>query len=200
LSTLHLHVAIPYIVALAGVVALTNESSAAPRHHGHHSGQLDRHWDRHTAGAERPRWHYAHSEGAGAHALGWHAGPHRWAHGAPREVADNTEPHHGARHGGRDTAADGGHNFSGFASYYSQGQRVASGGSFNPSGYTCAHRTLPFGTHLRVADPRSGRSVVVTVNDRGPFVHGRVLDLSLGAARALGMTGRGVMRVSASVI
>ena len=162
MSTLHLHVAIPYIVALAGVVALTNESSAAARHHGQHSGgQLNRHWDRHTA--------------------------------------DNTT-HHGARHRGRDTATDGGHSFSGFASYYSEGRRVASVGSFNASGYTCAHRTLPFGTHLRVADPRSGRSVVVTVNDRGPFVHGRVLDLSLGAARALGMTGRGVMRVSASVI
>jgi rare lipoprotein A len=51
-----------------------------------------------------------------------------------------------------------------------------------------------------VADPKSGRSVVVTVNDRGPFVHGRVLDVSLGAARALGMTERGVMRVEAHVI
>jgi rare lipoprotein A len=188
LSTLHLqhlHVAIPYIVALAGVVALTSESAAAARHHGHHSGgRLDRHWDRHTASAERARWH---------------AAAHRLTHRAPHEVADNSE-HHGARHGGRDSATDGAHSFSGFASYYSEGQHVASGGSFKASGYTCAHRTLPFGTHLRVADPRSGRSVVVTVDDRGPFVHGRVLDLSLGAARALGMTGRGVMRVSASVI
>jgi rare lipoprotein A len=200
LSTLHLHVAIPYIVALAGVVALTNESSAAAPHHGHYmGGQSDRHWDRHGAGTERPRWHHAHAERAGASGLAAHAASQRWAHRGSREAADSTE-HHGARHGGRDTTADGGHSFSGFASYYSEGQRVASGGSFNPSGYTCAHRTLPFGTHLRVADPRSGRSVVVTVNDRGPFVHGRVLDLSLGAARALGMTGRGVMRVSANVI
>jgi rare lipoprotein A len=65
---------------------------------------------------------------------------------------------------------------------------------------TCAHRSLPFGTHLRVADPKSGRSVVVTVNDRGPYVHGRVLDLSFGAARALGMIGRGVMHVEANVL
>jgi rare lipoprotein A len=201
LLTLHLHVAIPYIVALAGVVALTNESSAAARHHGHHlGGQWDRHWDRHTAAAERPRWHHARADRAGASALAAHAASHRWGHGGSREAAEGTEHHQDAHHGRRDTAGDGGHSFSGFASYYSEGQRVASGGSFNPSGYTCAHRSLPFGTHLRVADPRSGRSVVVTVNDRGPFVHGRVLDLSLGAARALGMTGRGVMRVSASVI
>jgi rare lipoprotein A len=92
------------------------------------------------------------------------------------------------------------HSFSGLASYYSEGQHVASGGTFDPSGYTCAHPTLPFGTRLRVADPKSGRSVVVTVNDRGPFVRGRVLDVSLGAARALGMTGRGVMHVEAHVI
>jgi rare lipoprotein A len=99
-----------------------------------------------------------------------------------------------------EVADERGHSFSGLASYYSEGQHVASGGTFDPSGYTCAHPTLPFGTHLRVADPKSGRSVVVTVNDRGPFVRGRVLDVSLGAARALGMTGRGVMRVEAHVI
>jgi rare lipoprotein A len=86
------------------------------------------------------------------------------------------------------------------ASYYSESQHVASGEKFDPSGYTCAHPSLPIGTHLRVADPKSGRSVVVTVNDRGPFVRGRALDLSLGAARALGMIGRGVMRVEAHVI
>jgi rare lipoprotein A len=99
-----------------------------------------------------------------------------------------------------EVADEGEHSFSGLASYYSEGRHVASGGAFDPSGYTCAHPTLPFGTHLRVADPKSGRSVVVTVNDRGPFLRGRVLDVSLGAARVLGMTGRGVMRVEAHVI
>jgi rare lipoprotein A len=121
--------------------------------------------------------------------------------GAHHHLARHQVTPHDAKSGARgETAHEGGHSFSGVASYYSEGQRVASGASFNPSGYTCAHRTLPFGTHLRVADPRTGRSVVVTVNDRGPFVHGRVLDLSLGAARALGMIGHGVMHVSASVI
>jgi rare lipoprotein A len=59
---------------------------------------------------------------------------------------------------------------------------------------------LPFGTQLRVTDPRSGRSVVVTVNDRGPFVRRRVLDLSLSAAQAIGMIGRGVMQITAVVL
>ena len=62
---------------------------------------------------------------------------------------------------------------------------------------TCAHRSLPFGTKLRVT--HGGRSVVVTVNDRGPFIHGRVLDLSTGAARAIGLTSAGVGRVTAEV-
>ena len=63
---------------------------------------------------------------------------------------------------------------------------------------TAAHRSLPFGTKLRVT--RGDRSVIVTINDRGPFVRGRVLDLSTGAARAIGLTGSGVGRVVAEVI
>lgn len=93
-----------------------------------------------------------------------------------------------------------GKSFSGAASYYKHGARVASGARFNPHGMTAAHRTLPFGTKIRVTDHRSGRSVIVTVNDRGPFIRGRVLDLSLGAAKALGMVGRGVARVHAEVL
>src|SRR4030081_2208940 len=86
-------------------------------------------------------------------------------------------------------------NIEGVASYYWQGSRVASGGKYNPNGLTAAHRSLPFGTRLRVSDPKTHRSVVVTINDRGPFVHGRVLDLSLGAARPLGLQNprRGVV-------
>jgi rare lipoprotein A len=93
-----------------------------------------------------------------------------------------------------------GHSFSGMASYYGNesGSRTASGQRFNQSAMTCAHRSLPFGTKLRVT--HGGRSVVVTVNDRGPFVRGRVLDLSTGAARAVGLTGAGVGRVTAEVV
>jgi rare lipoprotein A len=91
-----------------------------------------------------------------------------------------------------------GHSFSGIASYYGNesGSRTASGERFNQNAMTCAHRSLPFGTKLRVT--HGGRSVVVTVNDRGPFIRGRVLDLSTGAARAIGLGGVG--QVTAEVI
>ena len=97
-------------------------------------------------------------------------------------------------------ASTGGRSFSGMASYYGNesGSRTASGQRFNQSAMTCAHRSLPFGTKLRVT--HGGQSVVVTVNDRGPFVRGRVLDLSTGAARAIGLTSAGVGRVTAEVV
>jgi rare lipoprotein A len=93
-----------------------------------------------------------------------------------------------------------GRNFSGMASYYGNesGSRTASGQRFDQDALTCAHRSLPFGTKLRVT--HGDRSVVVTVNDRGPFVRGRVLDLSTAAARAVGITGAGVGMVTAEVI
>jgi rare lipoprotein A len=82
------------------------------------------------------------------------------------------------------------------SAYYWQGRRTASGQPFNPDGMTAAHRTLPFGTKLTVANPRTGKSVVVVVNDRGPFTHGLHLDLSRGAARAIGLTSTGSVCVS----
>lgn len=90
--------------------------------------------------------------------------------------------------------------FSGMASYYGNesGSQTASGQRFNERAMTAAHRSLPFGTRLKVA--HRGRSVVVTINDRGPFVHGRVLDLSSGAARAIGLTDAGIGRVTAEVL
>jgi len=93
-----------------------------------------------------------------------------------------------------------GRSFSGMASYYGNesGSRTASGQRFNQNALTAAHRSLPFGTKLRVT--HGGQSVIVTVNDRGPFVRGRVLDLSTGAARAIGLTGAGVGRVTAEVV
>lgn len=94
----------------------------------------------------------------------------------------------------------GGSAGGGMASYYWQGQRTASGVRFNPDGLTAAHRTLPFGTRVRVTNQSNGQSVVVTINDRGPFVGGRVIDLSRGAARAINMTGAGVARVSLQVL
>jgi rare lipoprotein A len=94
----------------------------------------------------------------------------------------------------------GGREFVGTASYYWEGSRVASGARYNPDGLTAAHRTLPLGTQLRVTNLATNRTVVVTVNDRGPFVAGRVLDLSRGAARVLGMIDQGVARIRATVL
>jgi rare lipoprotein A len=84
----------------------------------------------------------------------------------------------------------------GVASYYWQPQALASGGRFNPNAMTAAHKTLPFGTRVRVTDNSTGRSVVVTINDRGPYIKGRIIDLSKAAAGSLGITGRGVAPVS----
>jgi rare lipoprotein A len=91
--------------------------------------------------------------------------------------------------------------FSGVASYYDKNYkgRTASGAAYDSGKFTAAHRSLPFGTRLAVTDPRSKRVVTVVVNDRGPFIKGRVLDLSYSAAQALHMTGRGVMKVTAAV-
>jgi rare lipoprotein A len=78
------------------------------------------------------------------------------------------------------------------ASFYYHGSKTASGERFNPNGLTAAHRSLPFGTMLRLVNHSTGRSVTVRVNDRGPFIKGRGLDVSRGAAAALGMIGSGV--------
>ena len=79
---------------------------------------------------------------------------------------------------------------SGIASVYSyKGSRTASGERAHPSGLTAAHRHLPFGTKVRVTHRSNGRSVVVRINDRGPFVRGRIIDVTPAAARALGFSG-----------
>jgi len=81
-------------------------------------------------------------------------------------------------------------NQSGIASVYSyKSGRTASGEHVQPSGLTAAHRSLPFGTKVRVTNRRNGRSVVVRINDRGPFVRGRVIDVTPAGAQALGFSG-----------
>lgn len=86
----------------------------------------------------------------------------------------------------------------GTASYYGSkfhGKRTASGKRFNMHGLTAAHRTLPFGTRIKVTNLRNQKSVVVTITDRGPFAHGRILDLSFEAARRIGMIKTGTAKV-----
>ncbi|MGY4350044.1 rare lipoprotein A (peptidoglycan hydrolase) [Bradyrhizobium sp. GM7.3] len=91
--------------------------------------------------------------------------------------------------------------FSGRASFYSYSKgKTANGSSYDRNSLTAAHRRLPFGTRVRVIDLETKRSVVVRITDRGPRVRGRVLDLSLAAARTLGITDRGVAPVRAEVL
>jgi len=91
--------------------------------------------------------------------------------------------------------------FTGRASYYSyHGGRTASGRPFNPHSLTAAHKSLPFGTRVRVTDIKTHKSVEVAITDRGPASRNRVLDLSLGAARALDIGSRGIIQVRAEII
>ena len=86
----------------------------------------------------------------------------------------------------------------GMASYYGDkfhGKKTASGEIFNKWDYTCAHKKLPFGTRLRVTNLKNKKSVIVRVNDRGPFVKGRIVDLSYAAAKKIGMITYGVVKV-----
>jgi rare lipoprotein A len=131
------------------------------------------------ASAKSHRHHYRH---------------HHHAHHAANSPANSSWRDANASVGGS------GRGFSGMASFYGNesGSKTASGQRFNQSAMTAAHRSLPFGTKLKVT--HGGRSVVVTINDRGPFIRGRVLDLSTGAARAIGLTSAGVGRVTAEVV
>ncbi len=88
----------------------------------------------------------------------------------------------------------------GLASFYTEGTQTANGEKFDTNELTAAHRTLPFGTRLRVTSVATGRSVTVRVNDRGPFIPGRVVDVSYSAARTLGMVGGGVAKVKLDVV
>ena len=93
-----------------------------------------------------------------------------------------------------------GHAMKGLAAFYSDAQTTASGERFSRRALTAAHRTLPFGTRVRVSRTDTGQSVVVRINDRGPFGGGRIIDLSLRAAQTLSMTGRGTAPVRLDVV
>lgn len=88
----------------------------------------------------------------------------------------------------------------GLASYYKSGRLTANGERFNPMGLTAAHRSLPFGTKVKVTNLRTGKTVIVRINDRGPFIKGRVIDLSLGAAKVIGLTRTGIAKISFAVL
>jgi rare lipoprotein A len=123
---------------------------------------------------------------------------------ASASIAHKGQHSHRASHHGKTEATSPRHrgNMAGMASYYGSesGQRSASGARINPAAMTAAHPSLPFGTKVRVTNQSNGRSVVVTINDRGPFVRGRIIDVSTGAADVMGMKGAGVARVTLEVV
>ena len=88
------------------------------------------------------------------------------------------------------------HHSSGIASYYWQPQKTANGEQFNPNAMTAAHKTLPFGTKVRVTNSANGKSVIVRINDRGPFIKGRIIDVSKKAAQELCFVSKGLTHVS----
>ncbi len=88
----------------------------------------------------------------------------------------------------------------GWASYYKMGTRTANGERYDPNGLTAAHRTLPFGTKVLVTNLSNGKSVIVRINDRGPFSKSRVMDLSFGAAKVVGLVRAGVAKIEFKVL
>ncbi|WP_082637615.1 septal ring lytic transglycosylase RlpA family protein [Bradyrhizobium retamae] len=160
-----------------------------------------------------PAWLGVHVDSAAAQSFNerWSIIPKAHAEPAPPEAPDQTKRNSPKQSqvGGqptrpsddRLTRQSSDRTFSGKTSYYAYTKgKTASGSTFNPDALTAAHRSLPFGTSVRVTDPVSSRSVVVRIIDRGPWVRGRVLDLSLGAARTLGITDRGVAQVRVEVL
>jgi rare lipoprotein A len=124
----------------------------------------------------------------------WRSAPRQAvAHHQPRPVSV-VRRHDAPAH--TDVASTGG----GLASFYTEGTRTANGETFNTHEFTAAHPSLPFGTKLRVTNVSTGRSVTVRINDRGPYVPGRVVDVSYAAADQLGMVKGGVARVKLDVV
>jgi rare lipoprotein A len=119
----------------------------------------------------------------------------------PQSPKDSEETAHPDGRSNMSEATPTKKRFSGKASFYSYSKgKTASGASFDRDMPTAAHRSLPFGTRVRITDVSTSKSLVVRITDRGPWVRGRVLDLSLGAARDLGIMDRGVVEVRAEVL
>jgi rare lipoprotein A (peptidoglycan hydrolase) len=160
------------------------ENQADSKLHAQHAA-ASKHMDSERSGARGHRVAAVH--GRGKYTQGTHVASLEHRHGSSgsrpgRFVAGHNRTIREARVGGSEGGSVG------VASYY------------GASGMTAAHRTLPFGTRVQVTNLANGHSVTVRINDRGPFVRGRSIDLSTGAARAIGMTGAGVARVRMHVI
>jgi rare lipoprotein A len=118
-------------------------------------------------------------------------------------VTANRQAGHGKKHerlASRERSSRAHATMSGLASFYSDDTQTASGEAFDKRRLNAAHPSLPFGTRLRVTNIRNGRSVTVRVNDRGPFANGRIVDVTLAAAEALGMVNEGIVKVALEVV
>lgn len=137
--------------------------------------------------------HGGHQDGAHHSRARKHAYPNPEAdERTPRSVPEHKDTEKAPSHPGESRHA--------VASWYHEGRKTANGERFNPDGLTVASKTLPFGTRLEVTNPANGNHVVVRVNDRGPFVKGRELDLSRGAARQLGIINQGVAHIEYKIL
>jgi rare lipoprotein A len=183
-------------LAVAGFIASNASASASRFAHSHRSSAhraIGHHHGFRSARATERHAGFSHRGGrarfAGrVHHRGLYAAAHR--HGVARLARHLVDaPESGFAEGGGQT---------GKASFYSGSHRTANGGFVGAA--TCAHRTLPFGTKVLVTNLNSGRQAVLTVNDRGPFVRGRIVDVSRGAASTLGMIGAGTASVRVQVV
>lgn len=192
------------IISAAVIAAGLLASASAPARA---DGWADTYSDSHTysrlekAGASEGRSRFSGRSNLGAMTSDDDVRPTAHSRRASRAAATaEAREERRSRSGRVTTTSFSGGGSSGVASYYWQPQRVASGGMFNPNAMTAAHKTLPFGTRVRVTNAHNGRSAVVTINDRGPYVAGRVIDLSKAAASSVGMIGSGLARVTLEVL
>ncbi len=182
-----------FVLALVTALCGFSPSSDARAHrHAHYRHfHFRTHHHRHHLRFHRSRYRHNHSRyrffRSHYSRHHWFRRPHSWHHHHHWRFR-----HHAWFHAARGRhfmhALGGGSG--GLASWYS-GRRTASGERFRGGGFTAAHPYYPFGTRVRVTNQSTGRSVVVRINDRGPFVRGRVIDLSRSAARAVGISGVG---------
>jgi peptidoglycan lytic transglycosylase len=181
-------------LARASYSEVYDSDEARPRRHSYHrhDGSRSRYTKRrHTRAARHMRRHQrtVRKPGITRKAARDRQGPAQRTVSAPLTLPKAPSPE-----GGKRPSALG------MASYYWEPQALASGGRFNPNALTAAHKTLPFGTRVRVTHLGNGRSVEVKINDRGPYVAGRIIDLSKAAAGVIGMTAQGVARVAVEVL
>lgn len=191
-----LTVVVASVLSLASI-SVGSEAQARSGHHhaGHHHHGYGRYGVHHHSDHHGFGWHYGHRQHHRSH---WGYGDH---HHWRRGYGEHRGRHHGYRehhawHDGHGEGQGGG----GFASWYGgrafNGHKTASGERLNPGSFTAAHRFWPFGTRVLVTNSTNGRSIVVRINDRGPFAAGRVIDLSEASARAIGMSGLARVRLA----